>query len=131
MSCQGGCRCGCIRYRVTGAASEQFFCHCESCRRSAGASPVPWATFNVAHFALDEGELVQYTSSPDVQRGFCRACGTALTYRHATRPLEIDVMVLSLDDPTAFTPRYHLWVSDRLPWIVIGDALPRYPQEKA
>lgn len=130
MSFQGGCRCDRVRYRVAGAAHAQFFCHCESCRRCAGASPVPWATFDAATFALDEGELVHYASSPDVQRGFCRQCGTALTYQHSTRPNEIDVMTLSLDEPAPFAPQYHLWVSDQLPWIVIGDSLPRYPQEK-
>jgi hypothetical protein len=91
---------------------ERFFCHCESCRRCAGASPVPWVTVPAGAF--------------EVLRGYCAACGTALTYRHASTPQELDVATLSFDDPSSLAPRYHLWVGDQLPWIVIADDLPRY-----
>lgn len=109
-----------------GEARERFLCHCSSCRGSAGASPVPWVTFDAAGFEILQGSITEYASSSDVLRGFCTACGTALTYRHASTPGEIDVMTLSLDDPTPLAPLYHLWASDQLPWIVIGDDLPRY-----
>jgi hypothetical protein len=91
---------------------------------------VPWATFEAARFGIVDGEPVEYASSPQVRRGFCRHCGTALTYRHLAYPDEIDVVTLSLDDPAPFAPRYHLWVGEQLPWIVIGDDLPRYAAEK-
>lgn len=130
MECPGGCRCGRVRYRVAGPARECFFCHCGSCRRCVGASPVPWVTFEAARFVIVDGEPAEYASSPQVRRGFCRHCGTALTYRHLAYPDEIDVVTLSLDDPAPFAPRYHLWVGEQLPWIVIGDDLPRYAAEK-
>lgn len=123
----GGCRCGTIRYRVNGGARERFFCHCESCRRCAGASPVPWVTVDAAAFELLHGRIAECASSPEVRRGFCAECGTALTYRHASTPQDVDITTLSLDDPAPLAPRYHLWVSDQLPWIAIADDnLPRY-----
>ena len=91
---------------------ERFFCHCESCRRCAGASPVPWVTVATSAFT--------------VLRGFCAGCGTPLAYRHGSTPQEMDVVTLSFDDPGPLAPQYHLWVGDQLPWIVIADALPRY-----
>ncbi|MBX3693990.1 MAG: GFA family protein [Steroidobacteraceae bacterium] len=130
MAQAGGCRCGRVRYRVAGPARECFFCHCTSCRRSAGASPVPWVTFGAAGFGLVDGEPAEYASSRQVLRSFCRHCGTALTYRHSAFPDEIDVMTLSLDEPAPFAPRHHLWVGERLPWIVIGDDLPRYAADR-
>jgi hypothetical protein len=111
---------------VGGAVRERFFCHCESCRRCAGASPVPWVTVATSAFTVLRGEISWFASSPEVRRGFCAGCGTPLAYLHASTPREMDVVTLSFDDPGPLAPQYHLWVGDQLPWIVIADALPRY-----
>jgi hypothetical protein len=33
---------------------------------------------------------------------------------------------IALDDPTALAPVAHVWVQDKLPWVIIGDSLPRH-----
>ena len=53
-------------------------------------------------------------------------CGTSLSYRTERRPNNIDLTMASLDDAAAFQPVAHIWVEDKLPWVVIGDDLPRY-----
>ena len=75
---------------------------------------------------LTHGRLSEYRSSAQVWRGFCARCGTSLTYRHESRPAEIDVTLATLDDPTLLTPAMHVWVKDRLPWMPIADSLPRH-----
>jgi hypothetical protein len=62
-----------------------------------------------------------------VWRGFCAACGTALTYRNEARAAEIDVTLATLDEPAAIAPQMHLWVAERLPWISLTDGLPQFP----
>jgi hypothetical protein len=54
---RGGCLCGAVRYEAQGPATQLCFCHCESCRRAAGAPGVPWATFQAANFKLTKGAL--------------------------------------------------------------------------
>jgi hypothetical protein len=81
---------------------------------------VPWVTFASHSFAV-VGQLAQYRSSPGVSRGFCAACGTSITYRREDRSEEVDVTVSSLDDPATMDPEAHIWVEDKLPWVVIGD----------
>ena len=61
-------------------------------------------------------------------RGFCAACGTSLTYRNDNRPTEIDVTLGTLDEPTRLVPQMHVWVADKLPWTVLADELPHYPE---
>ena len=39
---------------------------------------------------------------------------------------QIDLMTCTLDDPEAFPPAYHLWVSHKLTWVRLGDGLPAY-----
>jgi len=122
----GGCLCGAVRYEVTGAVRDPCFCHCATCRRATGAPMVPWGTFRREAMRLTHGRLSEYRSSAQVWRGFCARCGTSLTYRHESRPAEIDVTLATLDDPTLLTPAMHVWVKDRLPWMPIADSLPRH-----
>jgi hypothetical protein len=123
---EGGCLCGALRYRVSGPAHHLCYCHCVSCRRAAGATMVAWGTFARAGFTLTRGTLSEHRSSDPVVRGFCCACGGALTYRHTARPQEIDVTLASLDAAAQFAPTMHVWVADKLPWVVLADGLPQF-----
>jgi hypothetical protein len=67
-------------------------------------------------------------SSPRVERGFCLACGTPLTYRNDACPDEVDVTTCSLDDPETASPQDHTFASQRLPWTRIDDTFPVYPR---
>jgi hypothetical protein len=122
----GGCLCGAVRYEVLGAPRNACICHCESCRRAAGAPAVPWGTFALESFRLTRGALAKYRSSPAVTRGFCARCGSSLSYRHDARPAEIDLTLTTLDDPSPFAPQMHVWVGDKLPWESINDGLPQF-----
>lgn len=125
-SYSGGCLCGALRYEAAGPARNPCFCHCASCRRAAGSASLPWATFERARFRLTHGALREYRSSATVLRGFCAHCGTCLTYRNENRPGEIDVTLGSLDEPAALSPQMHVWVAEKLPWVLIADGLPQY-----
>ena len=116
-----------MRYEARGAPRYLCFCHCESCRRAAGAAVVPWATFARSELHVTRGTLAQYRSSPMVLRGFCAACGTSLTFLNAGRTDDIDLTLASLDEPQRLAPTMHLWVQDKLPWVSIADGLPQYP----
>jgi len=127
---EGGCLCGAVRYRASGESSHPSLCHCNSCRRAAGAPLVAWATFPPTQFAFTKGTPARYRSSPPVVRTFCPTCGTPLTYQHASFPNEIDVTIASLDDPSAFPPADHTWTSERIPWLELGDHLPRHERSR-
>ena len=127
-SLSGGCLCGSVRYQVSGTPLHLCYCHCSSCRRAAGAPLVPWGTFARADFRLTRGHLAEYHSTTPVTRGFCAACGTPLTYRHEARGGEIDVTLATLDEPARLAPVMHVWVSEKLPWLLIADGLPQHPR---
>ena len=125
---EGGCLCGAVRFRAGGAATNACFCHCRSCRLASGAPFVAWATFPAAGFQLLRGALTEVRSSEQVVRGFCRSCGSAITYAHRGAPAGVDVALATLDDPAALRPACHIWTSHKLPWIVLGDGLPQYAE---
>ena len=114
----GGCYCGGMRYRATAAPIHEVLCHCEDCRRCAGAQSVAWVTFPMAAFEWTGGEPARFRSSPPVERTFCARCGTSLTYTHEERAGEIDVTTGSLDDPDAFPPTKDVFAEQKLSWVL-------------
>jgi hypothetical protein len=128
---RGHCFCGAIGFEVEGPELYACFCHCESCRRASGAATVPWATFTRGNFRVTFGNMARRHSSAGVTRGLCSNCGTSLTYEHSDRKDQIDVTLASFEDPSVISPRAHIWVEDKLPWVVIGDDLPQYSRTAA
>ena len=120
----GGCFCGQVRFELAGEPIFTCHCHCESCRRAAGAAFVTWVSFPREGLIMKSGTISEYRSSPGVQRGHCSICGTTLTYASAKRPGEIDIAFSTLDDTSGIDPEAHIWVQDRVPWLVVNDDLP-------
>ena len=126
MPAAGGCVCGAVRYEAEGRPTNTMVCHCRTCRRVAGAPVVAWVTFPVEKFRFVAGEPASFNTSAPVTRTFCGACGTPLTYRHADSSDTVDVTTCSLDDPDAFPPTHHSWLSHDLAWVRFGDGLPTF-----
>jgi hypothetical protein len=122
----GGCQCGAVRFEARAAPTFVCVCHCNSCRKANGGAMVPWVTFNEADVSFIRGPLQEYQSSAGVTRGHCARCGTGISYRIQRRAGDIDLTLASMDDPGAFQPTVHVWVEDKLPWLVICDDLPQY-----
>ena len=67
-----------------------------------------------------------FESSPGVRRYFCGRCGSQMAYEADKFPGEIHFYAASLDDPKAYTPTFHVFASEAVPWLDIEDDLPRY-----
>jgi hypothetical protein len=126
----GGCLCGAIRYRVEGEPLGSGICHCRTCRKIASAPSLPFVTFAANALIFNQGTPSEYRSSPNVMRQFCGRCGSPLTYRNDNEPGSIDVMTCSLDEPEAFPPSHHIWISEKLPWDHVADGLPAFDATK-
>jgi hypothetical protein len=126
-SLTGRCFCGAVRYRCGTLLYPPTLCHCESCRRVAGAHSVAWLTVRADSLVYLMAKPTEFSSSSKVLRSFCGQCGTPLTYRHKERAGEIDITVATLDQPAGIEPVDHIWMQDALPWDRPGDELPKYP----
>ena len=123
---EGGCFCGKVRYRLTGKPKWAGHCHCRSCQKATAAAFASWAGLHSADVEIISGTLSIYHSSPGVERGFCKACGTSLTYaKEESWPGEMHILLPTLDDPAAITPRVHAYVADQIEWIKLDDGLRR------
>lgn len=113
----GRCHCGAIVYSFQGGVRHSSVCHCEDCRRCAGAPGVPWIGVPADDFAIERGKPVEYRSSADTKRYFCGKCGTGLWYvNENVSPGMVDIQCATLDDPDEFPPDKHVQMADCLSW---------------
>ena len=130
-SMKGGCMCGAVRYRLEQESDWVVFCHCDSCRRHTGAPVVVFLTFTPDQVSWTSGSRAHYESSPGRFRGFCRDCGTPLTWETSTAEREwIAIYVGTLDSPERFPPTEHVFCDEGLPWLGIEDGLKKYRGSK-
>jgi hypothetical protein len=131
MTYQGRCQCGAVRYEVSGVPQHIALCHCEGCRKSAGAPMVAWAAFAEDELKILQGNAKTFNSSGQSMRSFCSDCGTGLFYRNKEMlPGIVDIQTVTLDDPAVFPAQAHIQIAERIDWMTNIDALPqfeRYP----
>ena len=116
-STTGHCYCGQIQFEMDGDPGHVSVCHCDNCRRATGGQAVAWTTFPQAHFRYVKGKPTGYKSETNATWSFCPNCGTTLTYQGASRPNEIDVVLVNLDEPTQYAPSENSFVEEKLSWV--------------
>ena len=127
---RGSCLCARVRYEISGALEEMHHCHCSRCRKAHGAAFSSFARVSKDNFRFVSGEpIVQdFRSSAEVQRSFCRVCGSSLLFRHDALPDAIWVAAGTFDDDPGMRPEAHIFVASRAPWHAIADALPQFDE---
>jgi hypothetical protein len=123
---KGRCLCGAVRFEYEGPENWIGHCHCESCRRNCSA---PFTTFvGVPRERLRMTAVVPavYSSSPGVRRHFCGGCGAPVAYDAEKYPDEIHLYLAALEDAAGLTPEFHVFAGEQVPWVELGDHLPKY-----
>jgi hypothetical protein len=122
-SITGGCQCGAVRYEITGPLENPHICHCRMCQKAFGNYFAALVGTAKSDLHWTRGETAFFRSSSVVKRGFCRDCGTPLTfaYDHSKR---IAVSIGSLDHPEIVTPQNQFGTEARLPAFALLHTLP-------
>jgi hypothetical protein len=123
MDWTGGCQCGAVRYQLLGAPEHASICHCRMCQRASGQPFMAFARVRQENLRWTRGSPSIFRSSNIVERGFCSACGTPLTYRRV-QSASISVTIGSLDDPEPARPQLQFGVEGKLSWTGGLDGLP-------
>jgi hypothetical protein len=119
----GGCQCGAVRYAITEPFENPHICHCRMCQKAFGNYFAALVGVKKSGLRWTRGQAEFYRSSEIVQRGFCRDCGTPLSfaYDHSER---IAVSIGSLDHPEAVTPAHQYGIEAQLPAFEMLHRLP-------
>ncbi|MDX1570784.1 MAG: GFA family protein [Xanthomonadales bacterium] len=127
QSFEGTCQCHTIHFRIEAPTLWCAHCHCSMCRKAHGAAFVTWVGAAEEGFSIVTGgrALRWYSSSTEAERGFCSECGSTLFFRSERWPTEVHVALANIDEPIDRDPEAHVYYDSHVPWVDLGDDLPR------
>jgi hypothetical protein len=118
----GGCQCGEVRYRITGAPVWLTVCHCNECKRQSGGAFGMSLRMRGADVTVVSGEPKRWTRSSDSGRlvicAFCGICGTRVWHEPAGSGF-LHIKPGTLDEPSQLAPRFEAWTKRKAPWLTI------------
>ncbi|MBB3048222.1 hypothetical protein FHR99_002496 [Litorivivens lipolytica] len=121
----GGCLCGQFRFETSSELIAPHFCHCGDCRKLYGAVGAGFVVLEDQTSMT--GDLSIYETNGDSgnrkQHLFCGVCGTPVGERVDAYPGTLVFTPGTLDNPEAFVPEAHFWVSKKAPWTRLDDSL--------
>lgn len=120
---EGGCQCGGVRYALYVAPQNSHVCHCRMCQRATGGLFAALAGAPKADFAWTRGEPAMFESSNLATRGYCRDCGTPLSFAYNREDARVYVTIGSLDDPSAAPIVMQYGIEARIPWVSFCEAV--------
>ena len=125
----GGCTCGEVRYRLTGAPLFVHCCHCRWCQRETGAAFALNALIETDRVALLRGapETVDTPSNSGKGQKIvrCPRCRIAVWSHYAGAGETMSfIRVGTLDDPDRLPPDIQIFTSSKQPWVVLPDGCP-------
>ncbi len=126
----GGCQCGAVRYDLYAEPYDPHICHGRICPKAFGSFVAALTAIKLHDFAWTRGAPAVFMSSVQVERGFCSACGTPLTFRDLEAE-RISLSIGSLDAPARVRPERQIGVEGRVPWFSTLSGLPEARTEAA
>ena len=120
--------CGTVRYELKSEPSDCGWCHCRTCQLSSGTPAQAFASVRSGDWIATSGSdsIRRIQSSSFGQRFFCGECGTPLYVTVDHQPDTLDFSVVTLDDPDAVPPEYHIFWSSKVSWFNPADTLPKH-----
>ena len=124
----GGCMCGSVRYELQNEPFDPGWCHCRTCQLFGGAPAMPFASVRRGDLAWSQGEeRVRWIKSSNFgRRAFCSECSTPLLVQVDHQHETIDFPIVTLDEPDAVAPEFHIFWSSKVAWFNPGDKVPRH-----
>ena len=125
-SCEGGCSCGFVRYKLVGDPLIVHCCHCRYCQRQTGSSFALNALYDASKVEVLSGTVDRIsvpTPTGDEQIiARCPKCEIAVWSNYlimGVKDLIHFVRVGTLDNPDLFPPDAHIYTESKQPWVVI------------
>ena len=128
MGLTGGCMCGGVRFELNSDPFDAGWCHCRTCQLNSGAPAMAFASVGRGDWVATSGEdsVEVIRTSSFGQRAFCKKCGTPLHVQVDHQPDTTDFSIVTLDEPGAIAPEFHIFWSSKVPWFNPGDDLPKH-----
>ncbi|WP_339742947.1 GFA family protein [uncultured Maricaulis sp.] len=125
-TCDGGCGCGSVRYRVELEPLIVHCCHCRWCQRQTGTAFALNALIEATRVSLLAGEVETIdTLSPSGKGQIiarCPKCRVAVWSNYHMGGLRERIRFIrvgTLDNPDRLPPDVHIFTSTKQPWVIL------------
>jgi len=129
----GRCQCGEVCYESAGEPLALYICHCRECQKQSSSAfglslDVPRAGFRVT-----QGTPKYWSRATDsggtLKCAFCPTCGSRLWHESQSTSETLSIKAGSLDEPIDVSNAIHVWVTRKLPGIIIHDGAKQFPED--
>ena len=119
----GGCQCGAVRYALDQQPVNVHVCHCRMCQKAVGGPFAVICPVMKTHFRITRGEMSHFHSSDVARRGYCKDCGTPLTFEYPDAE-DIGILAGTLDEPDRAPPENQYGNESRVSWYATLQKVP-------
>jgi hypothetical protein len=132
-TCEGGCTCRYVRYRMTTRPLFVHCCHCRWCQRETGSAFVLNAMIEsdrVELLSCDVDVVDTPSASGKGQKiARCPKCRVAVWSNYAgAGELVRFVRVGTLDEPDRLPPDVHIFTMSKQPWVKLDGSTPAFEE---
>lgn len=113
---EGECRCGQVRFRVSGKPVLTMACHCTGCQRMTASAFSLSALYTSDRFTVVQGDPVIGGLRGPTRHFFCPHCMSWLFTRPEGLDDFVNVRSTLLEDAKQFTPFIETYTCEALPW---------------
>lgn len=126
----GGCRCGQVRFRLTGPELLTMACHCKGCQRMSGGAYSVSIAMPTGGFQVTAGEPMIGGMHGDIQHNHCPYCLSWVFTRLPGIPM-VNVRATMLDDTAGYVPYVETCTAEMLPWATVPavESFPGFPPD--
>jgi hypothetical protein len=116
----GGCRCGRVRFRISGAPLMEMACHCIGCQRMTASAFSTTLMVPIDGFEVIAGSTVVGGMHAEPEHHHCDWCKSWVFTRLPPEMPFVNVRATMLDDVTWFAPFIESYTSEKLAWAQTG-----------
>ncbi len=117
---QGGCRCGKVRYEVTGEPLLTMACHCTGCQRMTASAFSLSDGYSADAFSLVSGETAIGGIHGPTRHYHCDHCKSWLYTEPEGVEDFVNVRSTMFDTPRRERPFVETYTNEALPWVRTG-----------
>ncbi len=123
-TCEGGCACGYVRYKIDASPLITHCCHCRYCQRLTGTAFALNALFDAKHIKIINGTFDEIVTPSPSGRGQtiarCPKCEVAIWSNYFMGGIKEKIRFIrvgTLDKPDQFPPDVHIFTETKQPWV--------------
>lgn len=125
VQARGKCACGKVTFEIDVPAVWAWHDHGAASRRAQGAAYATYVGSWKSRYRLKTGanNITHFEEPNGAVRGFCKTCGTPVSYVRKRAPKMINIPRALFETRTGREPIYHLAIEEMQDWTYVGAKL--------